>query len=337
MSSIPQNAGRSQCGAIIAGESMVYHPADIARQQAVAGYAAELGWCVIPAWGVFRLRHGPHAGQMRCRCRRAERCGTMGKHPRLPEWNPQAIPSAPSVAQVEAWWRDHPENNVCVLTGSRSRLVVADIDTHDGGNLTARLDGLLAAGWTLDTCIARTGGGGLHVYARMPDRLDVVASIPHYLPGIELKADGGLVIAPPSDHPSGRPYAWATEHEPAVFPPASLPDAVWDAILAHRPAVGRRRGVREAVDTDGSAQPATSGRHATPPGDTTDLTPRQRDRLARRAPSYVDRAIARARQGLDGGRNNTGKWLVRQLHSLRLSQADAWMYMRQYQREVEHG
>ena len=70
--------------------------------------------------------------------------------------------------------------------------------------------------------------------------------------------------------------------------------------------------------------------------DTGDLTPTQLARLARKGPSLVDRAVARARYDQDGGRNNTGYWLNRQLRSLRLPDEIVWNYMLQYQRTVEH-
>ncbi len=49
----------------------------------------------------------------------------------------------------------------------------------------------------------RTGGGGLHVYAALPDGVKV-ASVPAYLtPGIELLADGRVVAVAPSETAKG--------------------------------------------------------------------------------------------------------------------------------------
>lgn len=43
------------------------------------------------------------------------------------------------------------------------------------------------------------------------------------LPGIDLRGDGGLVVAPPSLHPGGRRYVWEISHHPDETPLAPLP------------------------------------------------------------------------------------------------------------------
>ena len=52
-----------------------------------------------------------------------------------------------------------------------------------------------------------TGGGGWHLYYRHPGH-PLLTSLPGH-PGVDVKADGGYVVAPPSAHPgTGRPYRW---------------------------------------------------------------------------------------------------------------------------------
>ena len=126
----------------------------------------------------------------------------------------------PSEAEVRAWYARWPEAGVGIVTGSVSGLVVLDVDPQHGGEatlapLTARHGALPA------TVEAATGGGGRHLYFRAPD--DPLRSRVGLMPGLDLRADGGLVVAPPSRHPSGRRYTWRRGHAPDEAALAALP------------------------------------------------------------------------------------------------------------------
>jgi len=58
------------------------------------------------------------------------------------------------------------------------------------------------------TLRVRTGSGGLHVYVRVSPELRV-KSRNRVLPAVDIKADGGYVLAPPSRHASGGVYSIA--------------------------------------------------------------------------------------------------------------------------------
>jgi putative DNA primase/helicase len=114
------------------------------------------------------------------------------------------------------------EFNVGIATGRASGIVVLDVDPRHGGEeslaLLEREIGPLPATYTV-----RTGGGGLHLYFRVPeDWTGEVRSIPDLLPGLELKGDGAYVIAPPSLHPSGNLYEILTDGDLAPAPLALL-------------------------------------------------------------------------------------------------------------------
>ena len=71
-------------------------------------------------------------------------------------------------------------------------------------------------------------------------------------PGLDLRGDGGLVVAPPSLHPSGRRYVFEADHHLAERAPAPLPG--WLLALDETPAPRRghpreywRRLVAEGV------------------------------------------------------------------------------------------
>ncbi|BCJ75195.1 hypothetical protein CS0771_47390 [Catellatospora sp. IY07-71] len=75
----------------------------------------------------------------------------------------------------------------------------ASARAHGG---TTSLDALIARGLTPPTRYVRTGSGGLHLYYRHPGGISVPCDQGMRLgPGIDVKADGGYVVAPPSRHP----------------------------------------------------------------------------------------------------------------------------------------
>jgi hypothetical protein len=106
--------------------------------------------------------------------------------------------------------------------------VVLDIDPrHDGMRSIEELEYVLGVSIP-DSPIVITGGGGTHTYLAYPDDGNPVPSSSSILPGIDVKADGGYVVAPPSNHTSGRLYAW-NPWLPMATPIAAVPEAllVW--------------------------------------------------------------------------------------------------------------
>jgi len=102
-----------------------------------------------------------------------------------------------------------PYGMLAIRTGAASGLVVVDVDPPKGG--FESLADLVKRGLTPPTRFVRTGSGGLHLYYRHPGpHLRIPGSGSKLAPGIDIKADGGYVAAPPSIHPHTRkPYAWA--------------------------------------------------------------------------------------------------------------------------------
>ena len=126
----------------------------------------------------------------------------------------------PTKQEIEAWLRRWPKANLGIVTGKTSGLVVLDIDPRHGGDKS--LSGLEREHGPLPRSIeAETGGGGRHVYFRHPG--EEMRNRVGIAPGIDLRGDGGMIVAPPSIHPSGKPYSWRKSHDPAKAPLASLP------------------------------------------------------------------------------------------------------------------
>lgn len=116
--------------------------------------------------------------------------------------------------------------NIGLATGS---LIVLDIDPRHGGDesLIALEHELLPTTWRV-----LTGGGGEHVYFAAPD-FEIRNSAGRLGPGLDIRGAGGYVVAPPSTHISGRPYAWSVDHHPDEALLAPIPD--WMARLLREP------------------------------------------------------------------------------------------------------
>ncbi len=123
--------------------------------------------------------------------------------------------------EIADWFGRWPDANVAVVTGALSGLVVLDIDPRHGGtDSLSRLE--ITHGPLPQTLEALTGGGGRHLYFRHPGGL--VRNRVGLAPGVDVRGDGGCVVAPPSVHPSGKRYAWVASHGPEDRPPARAPD-----------------------------------------------------------------------------------------------------------------
>lgn len=201
---------------------------------AALSYAAR-GWPVFPVAGIV-------SGH--CSCRAATLCDHPAKHP-LNRYGLRAATTDP--AQIADWWRTWPWAGVGIRTGAPSGLVVVDIDPAHGGLQT--IDDLIRAGQlpsaTLQTLSVRTGGAGHHLFYQHP-RVDIPnasGQLPNIgsAPGIDLRGDGGYIIAPPSAHSSGRRYQW----EPGDHRPAELPPWAGPAPPIPRPAPPRIPAVEE--------------------------------------------------------------------------------------------
>jgi hypothetical protein len=141
---------------------------------------------------------------MGCSCRRRD-CTSPAKHPRTGNGLHAATTDQET---IHRWWRRWPNANVAVRTGAISGLVVLDIDPEHGGNET--LIQLLDRNGPMPTTIPiNTGAGGRHLWFAHPGH-PVRNSASQLGPGLDVRGDGGYVIAPPSVHVRGSRYTFAT-------------------------------------------------------------------------------------------------------------------------------
>jgi Bifunctional DNA primase/polymerase, N-terminal len=152
-----------------------------------------------------------------CSCRDPG-CGQPAKHP-LGALVPHGVNDATTNrARVLAWWTQQPQANIGLACGHT--FDVLDIDGPTGAQAMrtfAREHHLESSG-----PLARTGGGGWHLYLA-PTGLGNVH--PHGLERVDWRGRGGYVVAPPSRHASGHPYTWVVDRDldtPVAEVPAPL-------------------------------------------------------------------------------------------------------------------
>lgn len=144
--------------------------------------------------------HTPSRGG--CSCERGPGCLSPGKHTRI-AWREYQQRRA-SADEIRAWWHRWPGANIAIITGVVSGLCVVDIDPRNGGlDTLAELDHH-GARMPDDNPLVETGSGGLHHYFQLDAPLPKAAPFA----GVEIQADGALVVAPPSLHATGRRYRW---------------------------------------------------------------------------------------------------------------------------------
>lgn len=221
---------------------------------------AERGFRIVPI-------HTP--GPNGCSCENGPACGCAGKHPRLNAWQKESTCDS---RIIRGWWRSWPLANIGLAMGGESRLVAVDVDGPTGRATLAKLEaehGALPA-----TLTSRSGrvDGGEHRFFRVPDGLDLRriknrAGRPDGpMPRVDIRAEGGQVVAPPSLHASGNRYAWQDREVPIAELPRWLYElATWEPAAPPVPeGPPRSSGVRMDVASRaraylGRIPPAISG------------------------------------------------------------------------------
>jgi hypothetical protein len=106
------------------------------------------------------------------------------------------------------WWRSD-DNNIGIATGKVSSVWVLDIDGEEGEETIRAFE---AEHGALTPTVESITGVGRHLYFRWPQGTEIRnTQCRDDLPGIDVRGEGGYVIAPPSIHPSGRRYAWSVD------------------------------------------------------------------------------------------------------------------------------
>jgi putative DNA primase/helicase len=204
-------------------------------------------------------------------------------------------------AQISAWWTRWPQAMIGLPTGRAIGAFVVDVDAgidKDTGEVfeaAAIKSQLVAAiGTALPaTRFAMTPRGGEHLYFRYPD--DAAIGNRAGLLGkgsrIDIRGDGGYVIAPPSLRKDGVAYAWGDVAEVAPAPAALL-----DLVL-------RRGRFAEAPSAGGGIGARAAAKVKPPEGEGGSLAAGE-DAVRKYGLSALDAELQSVRQAQPGGRND---------------------------------
>ena len=165
-------------------------------------------------------------------------CESHGKRPTTKHG---LLDATTDTVQIQHWWGANGNANVAIRTGLESRLIVLDVDGDEGAESLRRLEHECQP--LPVTASVVTPSGGSHYYFRRP-RLEIRNSAGQLGPGLDVRGDGGYVIAPPSTGSNGRRYepderapmaempTWLLERLKAVHAtPQRAPASEWVAIV----------------------------------------------------------------------------------------------------------
>jgi hypothetical protein len=130
--------------------------------------------------------------------------------------------SQASATEIDSFFGDG-SNNLAIVTGDRFGIVL-DVDGHKGGFES------LHKFEVATTLSLRTGSGGRHYIYKHPGGRVCNAQKFAGLAGVDIRADGGYIVAPPSIHPNGVRYEWLPGLGPDDMEPQPLPQWLNDAL-----------------------------------------------------------------------------------------------------------
>jgi hypothetical protein len=130
------------------------------------------------------------------------------------EYSPTGLPWGATADRDEiiADFTKHPDANIGIPTGPRNGIWVLDIDNKESGNGFESLTALTTTpghGPLPPTLTAISSSGSAHYYFAYPAGGATIRNSTSRLgPGIDVRGDGGMVIAPPSARKGSR-YVWS--------------------------------------------------------------------------------------------------------------------------------
>jgi hypothetical protein len=216
---------------------------------------AHRGLSVFPCWSVVPFRDG----KLMCGCGKLD-CDNQGKHPLGGLARNGVSDATTDLDRIRHWWRMREDANIAIhCTG----MVVLDVDPRHGGDasLTALEDqhDVLPETWTV-----RSGSGGRHLYFSAPDGIEIKNNQDGKLAvGIDIRTNGGYVLAPPSRHVSGGFYTWLVDPDEAMLAPLptwliealakphATPPEEWRKLVRDGPAEGSRARQQGAASLAG--------------------------------------------------------------------------------------
>lgn len=178
---------------------------------------------------VLPLHYITSAGECSCGGPKVNEKCKPGKHP-FSRLVPHGVLDASNdLNKVREWFSNKPYN-LGLATGWVSGIFVLDRDDKDRGD--ASLAALEAQHGKLPKSLTQITGGGAHYVFQMPPQLDIKNSAGKIAPGIDVRANGGYVVAAPSRHETGKTYTWLSEGLPQCEEIAQAPKWLIDLAMS---------------------------------------------------------------------------------------------------------
>jgi len=209
---------------------------------------AKKGYIAFPVHGVSRV-----AGNSYCECGNPD---CKAKRP-YESWG--HLKDADE-RRAEEWETKYPNCNIGMPTGSANGFWVLDIDAKSNGIETMKR--IAGNNRFPDTPRAQTGGGGYHYFFKWDERAEElgISSNSGVFTGVDLKGEGGYIVAPPSKHMSGSSYNWITDAEIGKLDLKPMPDWLYEALKEAMHNDGKTKGkgerfkAQQVVEGDGRWQ-----------------------------------------------------------------------------------
>lgn len=152
-----------------------------------------------------------------------------------------------SPEQILEWWTENSSYNVGIPTGGNARLLIIDTDEKNNVSGEESLATLEREYSPLpETLSVSTANGGMHRYFLLPAGV-TVRNRTAVRPGIDVRGEGGYVVAPPSVI-NGKSYSWVDE----TLPIAEAPGWLLTVIAAPSQSAGKVKPEDVRTFTQGS-------------------------------------------------------------------------------------
>lgn len=173
---------------------------------AALAYAKRLKFPIIPLHSIINGK---------CTCNKPS-CQSPGKHPRLSKWQDVATTDRETIIK---WWKQWPQSNIGLTAGQKSGFFVLDVDGSQGRESFEQL--VECYGSLPDTVEQITGSGGSHFLFKYHEGIGNKVGL---LPSIDIRGEGGFIVASPSIHISGNQYQWELSSHPLETAIAKAPE-----------------------------------------------------------------------------------------------------------------
>ena len=156
---------------------------------------------------------------------------------------------------ITKWFTERPFTNIGIATGRESFFVV-DVDMKNGKNGWASLSNVFGdSGVEIDDehdLLAMTASGGMHILYRYPPGMEVCNAV-NVLDGVDIRGNGGYIVAAPSTVKIGEKYVGYDWFDPGGEVPEARP---WALRLLEMKPLKLRASTGNAVSSVGAAKSA---------------------------------------------------------------------------------